>query len=147
MCVRCLREGFIDEFPWPGQDGPGDDDDDGVVSDAGGVKAQIAKWWADLQEVSGGRQLSISHIRPTYVAPIVLSATIAYILPGSRDAAIAFNTSIYMSLAASYRIIMLDLMGIKKKRTGKSSKKRKKEAAVVLCQVIAASHTSIGTGR
>lgn len=141
MCVRCLREGFIDEFPWPGQDGSGGEESaptDGNTDAAARGLAQIASWWGRLKRAVSSDMVSLPRIRPARVVPAVLGVAISYFSLSSRDSVIAFNLSIYMSLAVPHRSMILHQLGIKKKADSKHSrKKKKKEPTVVLCRVIA----------
>jgi hypothetical protein len=124
MCVRCLKEGFVDDFPWPVQEEEGEGGES-VDTPASGLWSACC---SAVQSLSLCLPLPAGGMRIRYLLPAYLP-----LVCGGRQqwaAGAAFNALLFASLTLSQRRLRLD--GLLQGKAGK----KKKKSSVVLCRVI-----------
>ena len=117
MCFRCLREGFVDDFPWPDRSGNEETEEEAVQ---GGLLNQIVLGWLAL------RTRWPSGLRIGYGVPIFTCA-----ITGKWPSGLTFSFMLFFCLTISdwKNGNASQLLAAKRKK-----KKQKKNS--LLCTVI-----------
>lgn len=135
MCVRCLKEGFVDDFPWPvHRNGAEEEEEEETAASTdrnssgifGRMTAVVFSYWIGI------RGILPFDVELRYILPTLLCGSMQ-----KWEAAVGFNTLLFTTLALSCR-----RLHARKAAKGMATKIRNNTKNIVLCSVISSEAAS-----